>query len=355
MSYAPYEDLELRRQRAMDEAAAWLVRLQEAAPTSAERSAFTDWLRESPLHVAAMLRVSHTDNSLSVFDGWDAIPTVSALFDDTVVEWPAPMEHRVAAAPHRAPKLKRVGFRFSVAAAALAVCVGVTLWWNGLVDGTKFRTVTGERRDVALQDGSTLRLGPETRVRVLFSKTERYIVLESGAAVFKVAKDPLRPFTVAADRARVRALGTEFGIEKRATTVVVTVVDGQVAVVQAAASLPAVALAANDQLTVPDVGVTSAVRKVNSASSLAWANGRLVFDNDPLGFVVERFNQYNRIHLAVLDPRLAERRLSGSFDATDLESFLAFLHSSLPVTIVRSREGAEVTIAGPGSGGRNTP
>lgn len=355
MSSASYEDLHLRRQRAMDEAAAWRVHLQEVALTYAERKAFTDWLRESPLHVAAMLRVSHTDSTLAAFDGWDDVSSGPAAFDDTIIEWPASASHNLTNS--QPPALGKPRWLSWTVAAALVVAgvVGATLWSEGFVGGSVFQTTTGERREVALEDGSTLRLGAQTRVRVQFSDTERDVTLERGEAVFKVAKNPTRPFIVIADDTRVRAIGTEFGVEQRHKSVVVTVAEGRVAVTEGSpARLPlaasgagesAVALAPNEQIEVLHAGTASAIRKVDSESSLAWARGRLVFTNDSLGFVVERFNQYNRIHLTVTDPQIAARRVSGSFDATDLESLLMFLRVSLGVTVTWTRDGAEIHIS----------
>jgi transmembrane sensor len=354
MSTSSFEDLEVRRQRALEEAAAWLVRLQSETLTTTDRSALTDWLRESPLHVAAMLRVSHTDHALTSFDAWDTIPVDPSTIGDSVIEWPScpPARKQLNQHTFSTPRRPAVTMLTIVLLSAMAA----TLWWQGLIGGPVFRTSTGERRDVALQDGSTLRLGPQTRVRVRLTKSERWVALEEGEAVFKVAKDPARPFFVDADRARVRAVGTEFGVEKRDGAVLVTVAEGRVAVSQNAASLllsdrdpngsAVVALVAGDQLSVPSRGTRrSSIRKVDGANSLAWASGRLIFENESLATVIERFNQYNAVQLKVLDPHLAERRISGSFDATDLESLLAFLHSALPANAQHTTDGREITLA----------
>jgi transmembrane sensor len=354
MSSASYEDLYLRRQRALEEAAAWRVHLQEVPLTYAERQAFTDWLRESPLHVAAMLRVSQTDSALAAFDRWDDLGSGPAVFDDTVIEWPVSAPHGPTSSQPRALGKPR-WVSWCVAAALAVAGIGTALWSEGVVGGSVFQTTTGERREVALEDGSTLLLGAQTRVRVQFSATERDVTLERGEAVFKVAKNPTRPFIVIADDTRVRAVGTEFGVEQRQKSVVVTVAEGRVAVTEGSATrLPltrpdanesAVALAPDEQIEVRHAGAASAVRKVDSESSLAWARGRLVFTNDSLGFVVERFNQYNRIRITVTDPQIAARRVSGSFDAMDLESLLTFLRGSLGVAITWTRDGAEIHIS----------
>jgi transmembrane sensor len=354
MSKSAFEDLKVRRQRALQEAAAWQVRLQEEPADGAARGAYTDWLRESPLHVAAMLRVSQIDRALTAFDGWVDTPGDSGPFNNTVVEWPTGMDvEDQSLAPGRGASLIEALVPAMAAVMMLVASVAV-LWWIGFVGGSVFETASAERRNVALLDGSTVVLGPHTRVRVTLSSAERRVVLERGEAVFKVAKDPGRPFIVAADRSSVRAVGTEFGVEQRADTLVVTVAEGRVAVTQN--TLPtllfsaprvsgtAVAVEAGEQLAIPHAGKSGSVRKFDNAEPLDWAKGRLVFNNDTIRWILERFNQYNRVQMTVTDPTIAERRISGSFDASDPESLLKFLRSCLPVTITRTSRGGDVAI-----------
>jgi len=53
--------------------------------------------------------------------------------------------------------------------------------------------------------------------RVRFTSNERTIDLLEGQALFRVAKDPARPFVVASDGTRVRAVGTQFDVYRRKT------------------------------------------------------------------------------------------------------------------------------------------
>ena len=52
----------------------------------------------------------------------------------------------------------------------------------------------------------------------------------TGQALFTVAKDPRRPFVVSADHTRVRAVGTQFDVQKRTSGTTVTVLEGRVAI-----------------------------------------------------------------------------------------------------------------------------
>src|SRR5262249_39602471 len=97
---------------------------------------------------------------------------------------------------------------------------------------------------------------------------------------------------------------------------------------------------AGQQVAVPGTGRMGTVRKVDSERELAWASGRLVFEHTTIDEVVQTFNRYNRLQLTVVDRALGQRQISGVFDASDPESFLAFLTSVTPVRVIRQNVGA---------------
>jgi len=94
-------------------------------------------------------------------------------------------------------------------------------------------------------------------------------------------------------------------------------------------------LTADQQVMVPSSGAAEPVREVDSHRALAWAEGRLIFQNDELGKAIAEFNRYNRVQLTVADPALAAEPVSGVFNAADPEAFIAFLKSVTAVEIVR--------------------
>src|SRR5205823_2531257 len=96
-------------------------------------------------------------------------------------------------------------------------------------------------RSIALPDGSLIELNARSSVRVRFTSNERAVELFEGQALFRVAKDPARPFIVSSDGKRVRAVGTQFDVYRKKASTTVTVLEGRVTVGRAAAegtSLP---------------------------------------------------------------------------------------------------------------------
>jgi transmembrane sensor len=239
----------------------------------------------------------------------------------------------------------------------------VAAWFGLHTRDTVLSTDRAERREVMLADGSTVSLGPETRVRVALSKTERHLTLERGRALFRVAKDPQRPFWVTSEGTVIRAVGTIFGVEQADADIIVTVKEGKVAVSQTA-PLPAASsqskleqpgastsvipppafLTGNEQMTVTARGAASPVREVDASRALAWSEGLLVFSSTPLDEVAHRFNQYNRVQIRISDAELRRRTVSGVFQASDPQTLIDFIRAGARVTVTRPT-GEEIVVS----------
>lgn len=92
----------------------------------------------------------------------------------------------------------------------------------------EFATGPAEAATVTLRDGTVVRLGPQSRLR-LKAGHGRDVALW-GRAFFSVARDPERPFRIETAAGSVEVLGTRFEIESRDDDLRVAVVEGRVAV-----------------------------------------------------------------------------------------------------------------------------
>jgi transmembrane sensor len=349
-----------RRKRAAVEAAEWLARLQDEV-TCLTREQYVDWLRESPLHVAEMLRVGQIHGVLTALRGSISLAGDGSSGDPVVVRFPVrdnPIEEEMESpGPEPATSTSRWHRPMAAIAAAFFVAVIATLAVMGLGAQT-IQTERGERREVPLADGSVVQIDPQTRLRIKFDAAARRVVLERGRAVFHVTKNPSRPFTVQADETVVRAVGTAFGVERRNDEIVVTVAEGKVGVLEAVARRSAKSsdsaaqpqrarelfLGAGEQVKLQHSGAAEAVRKVDPGRQLAWAQGRLIFDNEAVAEVIEQFNRYSRVQIHVHDEELARLRVSGVFDAYEPEDFVAFMQATTGVRVVRD-QGNDITLA----------
>jgi transmembrane sensor len=193
--------------------------------------------------------------------------------------------------------------------------------------GQAFRTVAGEQRAVELDDGSRLNLDTQTAVKVRFTPGKRDLVLENGEALFNVAKDKTRPFTVKAGGVTVTATGTRFDVEKQENRITVTLVEGSVVVRAPGGSTWSLRPA--EQWRWPADGPS--VRTVRPETVTAWTQGRVVFDATRLADAIAEINRYGGQTIILDAPQLGARQISGSFEAGDEDSFATAVTALLPL------------------------
>src|SRR6266702_633599 len=215
-----------RRARIAEEAAAWLLRLESDSLSLDERAQFVDWLRESPLHVAEMLRVARLHDVLVGFTQWAQIAPLDSTSECSVPTLPVPNSYagELSSTTHRSARPRK----WLAAAAVIVVVSAALVMLVSYLGQSVIRTQLSERREVSLADGSEITIAPDSEIHVSLGPRERLIVLDRGEAFFHVSKDPHRPFVVDAGHARTRAVGTSFSVERWQDSVVVTVVEGRV-------------------------------------------------------------------------------------------------------------------------------
>ncbi|MGD9598274.1 MAG: FecR domain-containing protein [Steroidobacteraceae bacterium] len=329
---ADTSNAEARRLVAAEQAAAWLVELRTGQMSVKERGEFVDWLRESPMHIAEMLKVNQVDQALEGFSHWGEVP-MTERGPDNVVQLLPEMSHTV-------PRRRQYVTSLRAVAAGVAVAIVAVGTWFSLHEKTTIvRTQLAERREMTLEDGSVVTIAPVSELRIGFRRDQRSVELLEGHALFNVAKDSRRPFVVRAGATTVRAVGTSFDVERAAGNVRVTVVEGRVLVarrdrtrqgsgISPSATTDQVFVSANEEVVVSDEAPMPTVRHVNAAAQATWVTGTLAFEDETVAEVVRRFNLHNRAQIQILDPNLAGRRISGTFKASDPESFVDFIRAT---------------------------
>jgi transmembrane sensor len=217
-----------------------------------------------------------------------------------------------------------------------------------------YDTDIGEQRFIKLADGSTIDLNSRSQVRVSFSPTERGVELLQGQALFSVTKDKSRPFVVHSGATRVRAIGTQFDMYRRAAGTVVTVVEGRVAVSNEAMPervalhlsgrvMPSVIeLSAGEQATV-SATVVKRPAAVDVGAATAWTQKQVIFRDTPLTEVVEEFNRYNTRKMRIADRDIQLIRISGAFSSTDPASLLRALDTMGVFSIEENSEEVRIS------------
>ena len=328
-----------------EQAAEWYLRMEEEGDASlAERQQFVAWLKASPAHIEEFMRVRAMHAQLAGIDA-DSLPDADELLrtDESNV---VALSSESVGGELQAAKRIRTPMVWAAAASIAAVLFVIGFATLRLVSppadlDDRYMTALGEQRSILLSDGSVVELNTQSQLNVHYTDAIRLVELVAGEAVFDVAQDPARPFRVDAGTAIVEAVGTRFNVYRQDAQTVVTVVEGRVAISQpelavnasgaqgpgATAELPVIELAPGNQATVSAVGAISAPATVDTRKATAWTERRLVFDGDTLATVARELNRYNRQQLTISDPALAQRTISGVFNANDPHTLFTFLEA----------------------------
>jgi transmembrane sensor len=338
---------------AIEAAAAVWLSLRDRGMTESETAEFMRWLQQSSKHAEIF---GELDAVWRDFDRAGALRPMGGA---------APQPELLAPRPR--VRVGRGRRRFSAVAGALAAAAAITVAWVGWTRlAPTAETSVGAFQKLDLPDGSVVQLNTDSAIKVRYSDAERRVELLRGEAHFDVAKNPARPFIVAANHVAVRAVGTAFNVRLRTDAVDVLVTEGKVQVndtVKGASLLPAVPETSGPPLLVQGERVVvpltearetapqtlavavSEVAPVEMQRSLAWQERRLEFDDLPLGEVVAEFNRYNRTKLVIADPALQTKRFSGTFRADNFEPFVRLLEENFGVVTGRSAQGIELRAA----------
>lgn len=293
--------------------------LGRATPVDYRR--FEAWRRRSPEHAKAYADVEAfwallDEPAQRVFEQEEAQACLKACIDSPIRK--------------ATPPVARRPMRRAFAGLALASTVAIALWLPGAIRfwTSDFHTQWGERRDFTLEDGSRISLNTHSALSVEFSPKQRLVQLLEGEAFFQVTHDPARPFVVATSHSRVQVTGTAFDVYTHDERMTVTVLEGRVRVYPDRAEDKGIELTAGLQASGDTQGLGPVLR-VDTQQAVAWREGLLVFELQPLAAVIDELNRYYPGKLMIADPRIRDRTISGAFHLTRPWDILAAIEKTL--------------------------
>jgi transmembrane sensor len=305
-----------------------------------EREGFADWLLESRRNVRTALLTMAVEKELEQLDPrrqFD-VDALLAEADGNVIEFENAATPTLPRRPGEEVRVLFPGLRGRVGAflAAALACFVVVWPLSRLVTSSEpvFATATGQQQSVKLDDGSVVHLNTQSRMQVEFSGRERGVELLAGEALFDVQREAARPFQVRVGDAVVRALGTQFNIDRHSGGLTVSVIEGRVEISNGARVTRI--LSAGEEARIVEHGKIENRKAPNIKRRLAWRERRLEFQEDPLSIVVAEFNRYNRSpRLRIEDASLAARTYTGVFSADDPESLAQVLLEEKDLVVSR--------------------
>jgi transmembrane sensor len=314
------------------EAAVWVWRMDSDTVSAANQDAFESWLRRDARHRRAYEELTHV---------WTGLNGLAE----------AKREEKIATFTRTSTGFRPAGRKawWAAAAAALVMGIAVAAWMQMGSELRTLATAVGQQRSVTLADGSVVSLNTNTIVETNLRRSVREIYLRKGEAHFQVAHDRSRPFLVHAGDAVVRAVGTQFEVRIRSNQHVDVVVnEGSVEVrseVAAEPASPAHAARVTGRSLVHTLGAGQQLMAMGNeysvvpvsthrlSSVLAWRDGAVVFDGEPLSDAIAEIGRYTDARIIVNDSQVAALRVGGRYRTGDVQAFLDALQTAFPVVI----------------------
>lgn len=298
----------------LDQAAEWLVVMHAGAVSAEDRRAWMDWRARSAAHEQAWLRAERLLGTLGNLPPALAMPALDR-----------PGSRRAALA------------KLAALLAAAPAAWGAWRWSEAEGWTADYRSATGERREIGLDDGTRLTLGTASAVDVRYDANQRIVLLRAGEIHIQTAADP-RPFEVHTRDGRLRALGTRFTVRLQDGGTRLAVQEGAVRI---ATEHDTLVLNAGQQTAFSARGIDAAAQL--DPGAIAWTRGMLLADGMPLGALVAELARYRK-GVTRCDPAVAALRVSGTFPLADTDRSLAMLAATYPVTVASRLGGYWITV-----------
>lgn len=299
----------------VDQAIQWMITLRFNVADDAATVAFERWLHTSAEHQRVWQRV--------------------AAMNDDFSQLPAQVgRHALRGARQRISR--REGLKL------LGLVVGAAgLTWFGR-DYTPlpalmadYRTATGERRWVALSDGSRIQLNSASAIDASFNTERRLVQLRQGEIVVNTGTDN-RPFWVQTRDGYLRALGTRCLVREEAQGTLLAVQQGAVAVfADSQAASARQVLKPGETVVFNRSGIRPAV--ANGLDPWAWSEGVISAHNMRLDDFLTELARYRNGVLRCSEA-VAGLRVSGTYQLDDTDQVLGLVAQSLKLDVTyRSR------------------
>jgi len=294
----------------------WFVQLSSGSATQQDYQACQAWREAHPENEKAWKKIEQVTNQLKGFSTEIGVKgTLRRLYDQ----------------PHS------TGRRQLLKQLAVLMAVGSTSYlaykkqpWQLLV--ADYSTQTGERRELALSDGTRLFINTSTSIDVDFNATERTLTLHEGEVLIETGHEqgsPYRPFRVKTQHGAVTALGTRFSVRDHQDFSSVNVFEGAVKVLPKRSQGASITVQAGESVHFSISAIDQ--KALADYAAVSWTQGFIIVDQLMLAEFVEELSRY-RTGLLQCDPRIAQLRISGSFP-TDTDAALNILAHKFPLQL----------------------
>ncbi|AOE83283.1 FecR domain-containing protein [Pseudomonas sp. TCU-HL1] len=284
----------------------WMMRLRGNGDAELHK-ACEHWRGQDASHELAWQRVQQLDRELG-----QAMPGSGLVLDNA------------RAGLRRRQALKLLSGA-AVGGAALWLTRDITPWERLTAD---LATATGERRGLALADGSQLQLNTDSAVDIRFGSQQRLVELRRGE-IFVNSANRAAPLRVRTAHGLVETQAAHFVLRQGKAASRLSVLQGSVALTPGS-RLSRRVVEAGQSFDIARDGVRPVPQLDMEAG--AWVDGLIVTRDMRLADFLAEVARYRHGRLACAEA-IADLRLSGVFRLDDTEMLLALLPRTLPVEL----------------------
>ncbi|MGD8698910.1 MAG: FecR domain-containing protein [Gemmatimonadales bacterium] len=287
-----------------------IIRVLSGEASNAERRTVERWRDESAENEALFQELLLTWRLAALHDPQERISAPPPV--ERIMEL-AEQRRRYATPLKAAPLRGRRVWRWGAAAAAVLLAAGIGSLRMFQTPESITTTGPGSTRTIALADGSIVRLGPDSELRV--RGNDARAVRLSGVAFFGVVSDSSRPFVVETPAGRAEVHGTRFEIRSSADSLRLVVVEGRVSLSAAGRKVEA---RAGEVSRIAGSG-PSEPESVDVWQLLDWPEGLLIFQATPLQQALEEVAAAFDMPVVIGDSALARRSVTAWFEDEPVE------------------------------------
>ncbi|MFL9924502.1 FecR family protein [Herbaspirillum lusitanum] len=289
----------------LKEAARWLTEFHAGEMSPRQQAEWLRWKQQSPAHQQAWEKAEGLLGKMRI---------IPAEFSRTL---------------HRKTELKR---RHLIKAGVAAVFVAPLAWmlYRNSRDGSlSHATDVGQRKTIALTDGTRIVLNTDSVLKVDFSNELRRVSLRQGE-IFVQAVAERRPLIVATDDGWLRLQDAQFVLRRQRQFSQLAVVKGSVELTPAG-GVPASRLLSGQRVnfSAGKIGQAGAI----DPAQTSWLDGSIYADNMKLADFLTEVGRY-REGVLMCDAAVADLRISGVFQLADTDRILSTLQHTLPVKVL---------------------
>jgi transmembrane sensor len=295
---------------AMDQALDWLIVLDSADDEQTRQ--FHAWLAADPLNAEAFAKAQ------AIWDGPQVVQCAQSL----------------AAKPAKVTLLKHLRPHWKPLATAAVLVLGLFSFSNlPMRIQADHLTVVGERQRLQLEDGSKVLLNTNSAFSSTINERQRVARLYQGEAFFEIAANRGQPLEIDAGPVQASVRDTAFAVRYLDGVAQVNVQRGDVDL-RATHNDARVRLSAGESIRIGPNGFDRPA-KLDTATDLAWVQGRLIFENCPLDKVLAELRRYYPGWIINTNEQLADVNVTGNYR---LDQPLDVVRSLAHITSARLQE-----------------